>query len=126
MYGKAIKVIGAGPGTPGSNAPTTMDNTDVGFRADATANGSTFANFGYFGNYTSRIDGPARCSTSPTSRTCHRQHLDRAHGLHVLGANTDYMTITTPGSGTTFADGINMTNGARTTWSATSRPGRPG
>ncbi|CAM5292761.1 Secreted glycosyl hydrolase OS=Streptomyces microflavus OX=1919 GN=G3I39_17710 PE=4 SV=1 [Streptomyces microflavus] len=54
VYGKAVKVVGAGPWYTRFNAPTTQDNTDIGFRAEASAKGSSFANFAYFGNYTSR------------------------------------------------------------------------
>lgn len=69
VYGKSVQVLGAGPWFTQFSSPTTQDNTDDGWSISASANSSSFAGFGWFGNYTSRIDGPARSSTSPTSPT---------------------------------------------------------
>lgn len=60
VYGKAVKIIGAGPWYTRFYAPLNQSNTDIGFRATDSANGSTFSGFAYFGNYTSRIDGPGK------------------------------------------------------------------
>ncbi len=60
VYGKKVDVVGAGGWFTRFHAPASQDNTDVGFRAEASAKGSSFANFAYFGNYTSRIDGPGK------------------------------------------------------------------
>src|SRR5262249_24471360 len=60
VFAKPIRVIGAGPWYTRFLAPSGQENTDVGFRAENTSNGSVFANFAYFGNYTSRIDGPGK------------------------------------------------------------------
>jgi hypothetical protein len=113
VYGKAVKVIGAGPWFTKFHAPTTQDNTDIGFRAEATAKGSTFANFAYFGNYTSRIDGPGKVfDFSNTSDIV----IDNIWNEHMVclywGANTDRMTIKNSRIRNMFADGINMTNGS--------------
>ncbi len=113
VYGKAVKVIGAGPWFTRFRAPTTQDNTDIGFRAEATAKGSTFANFAYFGNYTSRIDGPGKVfDFSNTSDIV----IDNIWNEHMVclywGANTDRMTIKNSRIRNMFADGINMTNGS--------------
>ncbi len=113
VYGKAVKVIGAGPWFTKFRAPTTQDNTDIGFRAEATAKGSTFANFAYFGNYTSRIDGPGKVfDFSNTSDIV----IDNIWNEHMVclywGANTDRMTIKNSRIRNMFADGINMTNGS--------------
>ncbi|MFE0420742.1 discoidin domain-containing protein [Streptomyces tendae] len=113
VYGKAVKVIGAGPWFTQFHAPTTQDNTDVGFRAEASAKGSTFANFAYFGNYTSRIDGPGKVfDFSNTSDIV----IDNIWNEHMVclywGANTDRMTIKNSRIRNMFADGINMTNGS--------------
>ncbi|MFJ8806980.1 discoidin domain-containing protein [Streptomyces sp. NPDC102490] len=113
VYGKAVKVIGAGPWFTKFHAPSTQDNTDIGFRAEATAKGSTFANFAYFGNYTSRIDGPGKVfDFSNTSDIV----IDNIWNEHMVclywGANTDRMTIKNSRIRNMFADGINMTNGS--------------
>ncbi|MFA3878561.1 discoidin domain-containing protein [Streptomyces sp. MMCC 100] len=113
VYGKAVKVVGAGPWFTKFHAPTTQDNTDIGFRAEASAKGSTFANFAYFGNYTSRIDGPGKVfDFSNTSDIV----IDNIWNEHMVclywGANTDRMTIKNSRIRDMFADGINMTNGS--------------
>ncbi|MEU9596533.1 discoidin domain-containing protein [Streptomyces sp. NPDC048109] len=113
VYGKAVKVVGAGPWFTRFHAPTTQDNTDIGFRAEASAKGSTFANFAYFGNYTSRIDGPGKVfDFSNTSDIV----IDNIWNEHMVclywGANTDRMTIRNSRIRNMFADGINMTNGS--------------
>ncbi|MFE2437982.1 discoidin domain-containing protein [Streptomyces sp. NPDC059409] len=113
VYGKAVKVVGAGPWFTQFHAPTTQDNTDIGFRAEASAKGSTFANFAYFGNYTSRIDGPGKVfDFSNTSDIV----IDNIWNEHMVclywGANTDRMTIRNSRIRNMFADGINMTNGS--------------
>ncbi|MGW7569204.1 discoidin domain-containing protein [Streptomyces tendae] len=113
VYGKAVKVVGAGPWFTKFQAPTTQDNTDIGFRAEASAKGSTFANFAYFGNYTSRIDGPGKVfDFSNTSDIV----IDNIWNEHMVclywGANTDRMTIKNSRIRNMFADGINMTNGS--------------
>ncbi|GAA1151337.1 hypothetical protein F4556_003963 [Kitasatospora gansuensis] len=113
VYGKAVKVIGAGPWFTRFHAPDTQSNTDVGFRSEASANGSTFAGFAYFGNYTSRIDGPGKVfDFSNVANTV----IDNIWVEHMVclywGANTDSMVIKNSRIRDTFADGINMTNGS--------------
>ncbi|MFJ4584617.1 discoidin domain-containing protein [Streptomyces echinatus] len=113
VYGKAVKVIGAGPWFTRFHAPSSQENTDVGFRAEAGAKGSTFAGFAYFGNYTSRIDGPGKVfDFSNVSDIT----IDNVWAEHMVclywGANTDHMTISNSRIRDTFADGINMTNGS--------------
>ncbi|WP_320069118.1 discoidin domain-containing protein [Micromonospora sp. RTGN7] len=113
VYGKAVKVTGAGPWYTRFNAPSGQDNTDIGFRAENSAAGSSFANFAYFGNYTSRIDGPGKVfDFSNVSNIV----IDNVWNEHMVclywGANTDYMTIKNSRIRNMFADGINMTNGS--------------
>jgi hypothetical protein len=113
VYGKAVKVIGAGPWYTRFFAPTTQENTDNGFRAEATANGSTFANFAYFGNYTSRIDGPGKVFDFANVANITIDNVWNEHTVCLYwGANTDNVTITNSRIRDTFADGINMTNGS--------------
>src|SRR5690606_19946635 len=60
VYGKAVDDVGAGPWFTRFFAPQSQANTDVGCRAEASANGSTFRDFAYVGNDTSRSDGPGK------------------------------------------------------------------
>ncbi|MGW1535304.1 discoidin domain-containing protein [Streptomyces aureus] len=113
VYGKAVKVVGAGPWFTRFHAPASQENTDVGFRADATANGSTFAGFAYFGNYTSRIDGPGKVFDFANVSGITIDNIWAEHMVCLYwGANTDSMTIKNTRIRDTFADGINMTNGS--------------
>ncbi|GJF27434.1 glycosyl hydrolase [Kitasatospora sp. NE20-6] len=113
VYGKAIKVVGAGPWFTRFFAPTDQSNTDVGFRAQNTANGSTFSGFAYFGNYTSRIDGPGKVFDFANVADITIDNIWTEHMICMYwGANTDNMKITNSRIRDTFADGINMTNGS--------------
>jgi hypothetical protein len=113
VYGKAVQVIGAGPWYTRFRTPSTQSETDAGFRADSTANGSTFANFAFFGNYTIRIDGPGKVFDFANTANI---TIDNIWAEHVVclywGANTDHMTIKNSRIRDTFADGVNMTNGS--------------
>ncbi|GIE84543.1 discoidin domain-containing protein [Actinoplanes regularis] len=113
VYGKALKVVGAGPWFTRFRTPDTQTETDAGFRADATANGSTFANFSYWGNYTIRIDGPGKVFDFANVSGI---TIDNIWAEHVVclywGANTDNMVIKNSRIRDTFADGVNMTNGS--------------
>jgi hypothetical protein len=111
--GKATKVIGAGPWFTRFFAPTTQDNTDVGFDTQSSANGSTFANFAVFGNYTSRIDGPGKVFNFSNVSNMTIDNIWTEHMICMYwGANTDFTTISNSRIRDTFADGINMTNGS--------------
>jgi hypothetical protein len=113
VYGKAVKVVGAGPWYARFFAPSTQENTDIGFRAEATANGSTFSGFAYFGNYTSRIDGPGKVFDFANVANVVIDNIWVEHQVCMYwGANTDFMTIKNSRIRDTFADGINMTNGS--------------
>ncbi|MEU6382055.1 discoidin domain-containing protein [Streptomyces bauhiniae] len=113
VYGKAVKIIGAGPWFTRFHAPSSQENTDIGFRADATAKGSTFAGFAYFGNYTSRIDGPGKVFDFANVSDITIDNVWVEHMVCLYwGANTDNMTIKNSRIRDTFADGINMTNGS--------------
>ena len=113
VYGRALKVVGAGPWFTRFHTPSTQTETDAGFRADATANGSTFANFAFFGNYTIRIDGPGKVFDFANVANI---TIDNIWAEHVVclywGANTDNMVIKNARIRNTFADGVNMTNGS--------------
>ncbi|MEU3402100.1 discoidin domain-containing protein [Streptomyces filamentosus] len=113
VYGKAVKVVGAGPWYTRFHAPATQDNTDVGFRAEAAAKGSLFKGFAYFGNYTSRIDGPGKVFDFANVSDVVIDDVWNEHMVCLYwGANTDRITIRNSRIRNLFADGINMTNGS--------------
>ncbi|MEU0564263.1 discoidin domain-containing protein [Nonomuraea sp. NPDC005983] len=113
VYGKAVKLVGAGPWYTRFYAPSGQENTDVGFRTEASANGSTFASFAYFGNYTSRIDGPGKVFDLSNVANMVIDNIWVEHQVCMYwGSNTDNMTIKNSRIRDTFADGLNMTNGS--------------
>ncbi|WP_189226579.1 discoidin domain-containing protein [Saccharothrix coeruleofusca] len=113
VYGKPVKVVGAGPWYTRFFAPSTQENTDVGFRAESSVNGSTFSGFAYFGNYTSRIDGPGKVFDFANVSNITIENVWAEHVVCLYwGANTDFMTIRDSRIRNTFADGVNMTNGS--------------
>ncbi|MFC7643132.1 hypothetical protein ACFQX6_21490 [Streptosporangium lutulentum] len=113
VYGKAVKVVGAGPWYTQFRAPTTQDNTDIGFRAEGSAGGSSFSNFAYFGNYTSRIDGPGKVFDFANVANIVIDNIWNEHMVCLYwGLNTDRVTIKNSRIRNMFADGINMTNGS--------------
>ncbi|CAL9636123.1 discoidin domain-containing protein [Streptomyces sp. enrichment culture] len=113
VYGKPVRVVGAGPWFTRFHAPSTQDNTDIGFRAEATAKGSLFKGFAYFGNYTSRIDGPGKVFDFSNVSDIVIDDIWNEHMVCLYwGANTDRMTIRNSRIRNMFADGVNMTNGS--------------
>ncbi|WP_176953662.1 discoidin domain-containing protein [Streptomyces indicus] len=113
VYGKKIQVVGAGPWFTRFHAPKSQENTDVGFRAEASANGSSFSGFAYFGNYTSRIDGPGKVFDFQNVADITIDNIWNEHMVCLYwGANTDRMTIKNSRIRNMFADGVNMTNGS--------------
>ncbi|MYV68069.1 Secreted glycosyl hydrolase [Streptomyces sp. SID2131] len=113
VYGKAVRVVGAGPWYTKFHAPSTQDNTDVGFRAEAAAKGSLFKGFAYFGNYTSRIDGPGKVFDFANVTDIVIDDIWNEHMVCLYwGANADRITIRNSRIRNLFADGINMTNGS--------------
>ena len=113
VYSKGVQVIGAGPWFTKFVAPAGATNTDIGFNVQSSASGTTFKNFSYFGNYTSRIDGPGKVFdvTNVSNLT-----IDNIWVEHMIcmfwAANMDNSSVTNSRIRDTFADGINMTNGS--------------
>ncbi|GAA2477218.1 discoidin domain-containing protein [Winogradskya humida] len=113
VYGKPVQIIGAGPWYTRFFTPQTQSETDAGFRAEATANGSTFANFAFFGNYTIRQDGPGKVFDFANVANVTIDNIWAEHTVCLYwGANTDHMVIKNSRIRDTFADGVNMTNGS--------------
>ena len=113
VSGKAIQVIGAGPWYTQFQSPSSQTDTDDGFSVQSSANGSTFTGFGFFGNYTSRIDGPGKVFdlTDVSNLTISNIWVEHTvcgiWGTHVTGLNVSNLRIRD-----TFADGINLNNGS--------------
>lgn len=113
VYGKPVQVIGAGPWYTKFHAPSGQENTDIGFRAEAATNGSTFSGFAYYGNYTSRIDGPGKVFDFANVSDITIENVWAEHMICLYwGANTDNMTVQDSRFRNLFADGLNMTNGS--------------
>ncbi|MER5889125.1 discoidin domain-containing protein [Streptomyces sp. NPDC001941] len=113
VYGKAVKVVGAGPWFSRFQTPAEQENTDAGFDVQASAAGSSFGGFGFFGNYTSRNDGPGKVfNLSKVSDVT----IDNVWAEHMMclfwGTDTDKITIRNTRIRDLYADGINFTNGS--------------
>ncbi|WP_275006376.1 discoidin domain-containing protein [Promicromonospora iranensis] len=113
VYGKAVDIVGAGPWFTRFHAPASQENTDIGFRAEGTANGSTFRDFAYFGNYTSRIDGPGKVFDFANISDMTIDNIWVEHMICMFwAANMDDSEIKDSRIRNTFADALNMTNGS--------------
>ncbi|MEU1726106.1 discoidin domain-containing protein [Nonomuraea sp. NPDC005692] len=113
VYGKAVKVVGAGPWYTRFVSPSGQDGTDVGWRTEASSNGSTFAGFAHFGNYTSRIDGPGKIFDLSKVSNITIDDIWVEHQICMFwGTNVDHVTIRNSRIRNTFADGANFTNGS--------------
>ncbi|MGW5193130.1 discoidin domain-containing protein [Kribbella sp. NPDC004138] len=113
VSGRAVQVVGAGPWFTRFVAPQNQSNTDVGFDAQPSANGSTFRGFSYLGNYDSRNDGPGKVFNFAATSNMTIDNIWIEHQMCLYwGANTDNSVIKNSRIRDTFADGINMTNGS--------------
>jgi hypothetical protein len=113
VYLKPVRVVGAGPWYTRFVAPSTQQNSDIGFRAESSANGSVFSGFAYFGNYVERNDGPGKVFDFNGISNTTIENIWVEHMVCLYwGANTDGMTLRNNRIRDTFADGINMTNGS--------------
>ncbi|MBE1488542.1 discoidin domain-containing protein [Plantactinospora soyae] len=114
VYGKAVKVVGAGMWYTRFTTPPGQENTDAGFRVEGTANGSSFEHIAFFGNYVNRIDGPGKV----WGELSNVQNLtfDNVWVEHTVcmfwGVHVSNITIKNSRIRNTFADAINMTNGS--------------
>ncbi|SCL51954.1 discoidin domain-containing protein [Micromonospora chersina] len=112
VYGKAVKVVGAGMWYTRFQTPTNQQNTDAGFRVESSASGSTFAHLAFFGNYTNRIDGPGKVWGE--LKDVDNMTLDSVWVEHTVcaywGVSVSGLTIRDSRFRDTFADAVNMTN----------------
>ncbi|WP_455713711.1 discoidin domain-containing protein [Streptomyces xanthochromogenes] len=113
VYGKAVKLVGAGPWFTRFATPPDQENTDAGFDVQSSANGSSFTGFGFFGNYTSRNDGPGKVFnwSNVANMTIDNVWVEHMMCLY-WGTNTDHITIKNTRVRDLYADGINLTNGS--------------
>jgi len=113
VYGKAVKVVGAGPWFTRFHTPRNQQNTDAGFHADASANGSTFSGFAFFGNYTVRIDGPGKVFDFSNVADMTIDDIWVEHTVCLFwGTNVDNSVIKNSRIRNMWADGLNLTNGS--------------
>ncbi|MFI7609136.1 discoidin domain-containing protein [Micromonospora sp. NPDC049366] len=114
VYGKAVKVVGAGVWYTRFQTPTSQQNTDAGFRLESSASGSSFEHLAFFGNYTNRIDGPGKVWGE--LKDVDNLTLDNVWVEHTVcaywGVSVSGLKITNSRFRNTFADAVNMTNGS--------------
>ncbi|GAA1645698.1 discoidin domain-containing protein [Saccharothrix algeriensis] len=112
IYGKPVKVVGAGMWYTRFNTPTGQENTDAGFRVESSANGSSFEHLAFFGNYTIRQDGPGKVWGE--LKSVNNLTFDSVWVEHTVcgwwGVNVSGWNVKNSRVRNTFADGINLTN----------------
>ncbi|MEV8512084.1 discoidin domain-containing protein [Dactylosporangium sp. NPDC051484] len=110
--GKALQIIGAGPWYTKFFTPQDQQNTDAGFRVETSANGSTFKNLSFFGNYVERIDGPGKVWGELKDNQ--NLTIDNVWVEHTVcmywGVHNNNINISNSRIRNTYADGINFTN----------------
>ncbi|MGW1885452.1 discoidin domain-containing protein [Streptomyces sp. NPDC001970] len=113
VYGKPVEVVGAGPWFSRFATPADQENTDAGFDVQATANGSSFSGFAFFGNYTARNDGPGKVFnwSKVSDMTVDNVWVEHMMCLY-WGTDTDRITIKNSRIRDMYADGLNFTNGS--------------
>ena len=115
VYGKPVRVVGAGVWYTRFSAPDNQENSDTGWDLQSGASGSSFTGFAWFGNYTSRQDGPG-----------HTWDLRNQSNIIIDNVWIEHQVVGVWGSAavlnSTFtnlrirdlmADGINLTNGSQ-------------
>jgi hypothetical protein len=113
VSGTAVKVVGAGPWFTRFIAPQDRANVDVGFRISASANGSSFAGFAFFGDYDTRLDGQGRVFDLANLSDLSIDNVWVEHSVvMVWGTNVHNLTVSNSRARDLMADGINLTNGS--------------
>ncbi|WP_042422442.1 discoidin domain-containing protein [Streptacidiphilus anmyonensis] len=115
VYGKPVKVVGAGVWYSQFVAPQNQTDTDTGWDLQSGASGSTFTGFAWFGNYTTRQDGPGHTWDLRNMSNITIDNVWIEHNVvGVWGAsNVQNSTFTNMRIRDTMADGINLTNGSQ-------------
>ena len=110
-----VKVVGAGVWYTQFVAPQSQTDTDTGWDVQSSASGSSFSGFAWFGNYTTRQDGPGHTFqlTNTSNLTIDNVWIEHnVVGVWGLTAVTN-STFTNMRIRDTLADGINLTNGSQ-------------
>ncbi|WP_331461330.1 galactose-binding domain-containing protein [Micromonospora tarapacensis] len=114
VYGKPVKVVGAGMWFTRFATPASQQNTDAGFRVEPSASGSSFEHLAFFGNYTVRQDGPGKVWGE--LKDVDNLTLDNVWVEHTVcaywGVSVSGLEITNSRFRNTFADAVNLTNGS--------------
>ena len=115
IYNKPVKVVGAGVWYTRFVAPQSMTDTDTGWDLQSGASGSSFSGFAWFGNYTTRQDGPGHTWDLRNQSNITIDDVWIEHNVvGVWGAsNVQSSTFTNMRIRDTMADGINLTNGSQ-------------
>jgi len=115
IYSKPVKVVGAGVWYAQFVAPQGQSNTDSGWDLQSGASGSSFSGFAWFGNYTTRQDGPGHTWDLRNQSNITINNVWIEHNVvGVWGAsNVQNSTFTNMRIRDTLADGINLTNGSQ-------------
>jgi len=115
VYGKPVRVVGAGVWYTQFVAPSAQENTDTAWDLQSGASGSSFTGFAWFGNYTSRIDGPGHTWDLRNQSNITIDNVWIEH--QVVGvwgaANVQNSRFINMRIRDTLADGINLTNGSQ-------------
>lgn len=115
VYGHAVKIVGAGVWYTQFVAPQGQTNTDTGWDVQSTASGSSFSGFAWFGNYTTRQDGPGHTFQLTNVSNLTLDNLWIEHNVVGVWGLTAVKnsTFTNLRIRDTLADGINLTNGSQ-------------
>jgi hypothetical protein len=115
VFQKAVRVVGAGVWYTQFNAPSGQENSDVDWDLQSGASGSSFTGFAWFGNYTSRIDGPGHTWDLRNQSNIRIDNVWVEHQVVAVwgAANVQNSTFTNMRIRDLFADGINLTNGSQ-------------
>jgi hypothetical protein len=115
VYQKPVRVVGAGVWYTQFVAPAGQENTDTGWDLQSGASGSSFTGFAWFGNYTSRVDGPGHTWDLRNQSNITIDNVWIEH--QVVGvwgaANVQNSTFKNMRIRDLYADGINLTNGSQ-------------
>jgi chitodextrinase len=115
VYSKPVRVVGAGVWYTRFNAPTNQENTDADWDLQSGASGSSFSGFAWFGNYTSRIDGPGHTWDLRNQSNVTINDVWVEHQVVAIWGAAAVMnsTFTNMRIRDLMADGINLTNGSQ-------------
>ena len=115
VFSKPVRVVGAGVWYTRFEAPANQENTDADWDLQNGASGSSFSGFAWFGNYTSRIDGPGHTWDLRNQSNITINDVWVEHQVVAIWGAAAVMnsTFTNMRIRDLMADGINLTNGSQ-------------